>query len=103
MMNADAQLLAKRMALLSERAYCAEWMDGLEVALWRIANAGGGEYGQTTVSCAEATELLRLAGVAKGWIATDDEGEERLVSLEEWVSLYADSLRLQAPPDAEEA
>lgn len=40
------QRLAQYMSELSERAYSAGWMDGLELALWQALKDGPYKYGQ---------------------------------------------------------
>ena len=101
-MNSAARALAKEMREISRRAFRAEWMDGLEFALWRIATSGGGPYGQTFVSRDDACKLLRMVSVADCWIVTNEAGDERAVPLTEWVSLFVDSPWMSPGPDPDD-
>jgi hypothetical protein len=76
--------LAKYMSELSERAYYAGWMDGLEYALWQVAQGERVEYGRASFTRNEASELRRLSDSCAGWIVFDPRVEETWVSRAEW-------------------
>jgi hypothetical protein len=76
--------LAQYMSDISEEAYCAGWMDGLEFALWQVALGARSEYGQLTLSGAHIANLRALSQAAGGWIVFDDATEETWVPLSDW-------------------
>ncbi len=84
--------LAEYMSELSEDAYCAGWMDGLEFALWRAVTEGPREYGFMHLSREQIERLGSLSEKCGGWIVFDDELWETWVPLSEWRRRYdADS------------
>ena len=80
--------LACYMSKLSEEAYCAGWMDGLEYALWHVIVTGPREYGRLKVTVDHIDKLKRLSSDCSGWIIFDEQKEETFVSLEEWTKIY---------------
>ena len=72
----DQTRLAQLMSELSEKAYYAGWMSGLEYAL-------------STFSSQDVRNLLRLSEACGGWIVFDDETEETWVPLAEWKRRFA--------------
>ena len=76
--------LADRMSEISEEAFCAGWMSGLEYDLWRIVVAGSGTYGWFALDGAIIAELRALSDACGGWIVFDDQTEETFVPREEW-------------------
>lgn len=80
-----AQLLANFMSELSEEAYCAGWMDGLEYSLYHFVKNGAGAYGQTHISDEDIAKLKRLSELAGGWI---DGTDEKIVPIEQWEEKY---------------
>jgi len=72
------------MSELSEVAYCAGWMDGLEFELWRALIGGPRTYGRLEITDEQLARLRALSGAASGWIVFDDAEEETLVPLDEW-------------------
>jgi hypothetical protein len=84
--------LAELMSEISERAYHAGWMDGLELALWAMVCGGPRRYGQITVDEETIAKLGALSAQFGGWIRFGDNDEE-FVSLGEWQRFYAASGR----------
>ena len=80
--------LAVYMSELSEQAFSAGWMDGLEQALWRAVVSGPFRYGHLTLTIAHVEKLRALSNACGGWITFDDTFEECFVPLEEWVKQY---------------
>jgi hypothetical protein len=80
----DQFALAEYMSDLSEDAYCAGWMDGLEYALWQVVLGQRTKYGHSTFTKEHATQLRRLATSCGGWIVFDHEREETWVSQADW-------------------
>jgi len=72
------------MSELSEQAYCAGWMGGLEFDLWNALVGGPREYGRVRITDEQVERLRRLSEAARGWIVFDDVDEETLVPLDEW-------------------
>ncbi|MBX7244758.1 MAG: hypothetical protein K1X53_04625 [Candidatus Sumerlaeaceae bacterium] len=77
------------MSDLSEAAYCAGWMLGLEFALWRAITEGPQLYGRLAISAQHISQLQALSDDCGGWIVFDDEKEETFMSLDEWRTFYA--------------
>src|SRR5215471_17785201 len=79
-----ARELAEYMSGLSEEAYYAGWMDGLEFELWEAVISGPREYGRLQITLDHIAQLRRLSGAAGGWIIFDDTEEESLLPIGEW-------------------
>lgn len=86
-MSAQWRDLAGYMSDISERAYCAEWIENLEYYLWRILLGGEPRFGQTVVTDEEVNTLRRLSEAAGGWVRFGDQGEE-FVPAAQWPALY---------------
>ena len=87
-MEPDATELMKYMSDLSERAYCAGWMDGLEYALWKAVLEGRLKYGRMQITRAHTAKLKELSDRCGGWIAWDDASGEMFVPLGRWQKMY---------------
>ena len=85
----DQRRLADYMSELSEQAYCAGWMAGLEFALWEALHGQRSEYGQLAFTEAHRQELKSLSESIGGWIVFDDEREESFVSCEQWKQMLS--------------
>jgi hypothetical protein len=83
-LDPDARALADFMSELSEEAYCAGWMAGLEFELWRALIGGSRAYGGLEITDEQLARLRELSEAAEGWILFDDVEEELLVPLDEW-------------------
>ncbi len=81
--------LVDAMREVSEAAYSAGWMVGLEFALWSLMTSGEGRYGRVTLKKEEVEGLRRLSEKCGGWIIFDDEREELFVPLAEWKEMFA--------------
>lgn len=92
-----AQLaLMEAMSELSEEAYCAGWMEGLEYALWRLLTEGPGRYGRLDASSEQLEHLRALSDACGGWVAFDSELGEVFVPLEAWRKTYAENVESKA-------
>ncbi len=80
----EAQELAEYMSELSEQAYYAGWMRGLEFELWDAAVNGRREYGRLSITDEHISELRRLSEAAHGWIVFDEKREEILLPMKKW-------------------
>jgi len=80
--------LAELMSDISEHAWRAGWMMGLEYELWQeLTSATNG----SVPPLATQEQLERLSQLSKacgGWITFDQEREELFVVLAEWVTCY---------------
>lgn len=72
------------MSELSENAYCAAWMMGLEYALWDAVRGGSDKYGRLRLDEAEVSRLHELSRQCAGWIVFDDARGETWLPLVEW-------------------
>ena len=84
----EAQELAQYMSALSEQAYDAGWMSGLELELWDAVVNGPREYGRLSITNEHIDELRRLSDVAGGWIVFDEKHEEALMPLKNWKTRF---------------
>lgn len=88
-MNKNWQTLAREMSEISEKAFCAGWMDGLEYRLWEVVKGGRRKYGQIVLSDDQIARLRNLSDSLGGWICFNDESEvEEFVESERWEMLY---------------
>ena len=81
--------LAEYMSGLSEEAYCAGWMQGLEYALWQVVLDRRSIYGRLVFTAEHADNLRRLSASCRGWILFDDDREETWVSRSDWEIRYS--------------
>lgn len=81
-LDPDSRALADFMSELSEAAYCAGWMNGLEFELWQALIGGPRTYGRLEITDEQLARLRDLSEAAKGWIVFDDVGGETLVPLD---------------------
>jgi len=84
--------LADFMSQISERAYYAGWMRGLEYALWDAVRNGPRTYGEIEIDSETIAELRRLSALCGGWVRYSDD-EEEFVPLVEWERFYASEKR----------
>ena len=80
--------LADYMSELSEEAYSAAWMEGLEYALWEAAIGQRAQYGRLTFSQEKRTKLRELSDACGGWIVFGEPSEETWVPAAEWERLF---------------
>lgn len=89
----EQRALADLMSDLSEEAFCAGWMHGLEHSAWEIAHGRIDSYGNLGKASLDAYrgDLLRLSSACGGWIVwwegEHDEGE-MWVPLADWEPLH---------------
>jgi hypothetical protein len=80
--------LAEFMSSLSETAWYAGWMEGLEFELWRAIIDGPFRYGRLELTTTHIARLRGLSESCGGWILFDDELEEAFVPTDRWKSIY---------------
>lgn len=76
------------MSDLSEQAYCAGWMDGLEHVLWSVVTGGSRRYGFLQITDEHIEKLKELSDTCGGWIIFDDEKGETFIPFDEWLHIY---------------
>lgn len=81
--------LAQYMSDLSEKAYCAGWMQGLEYALWEVLLGERFHYGRLLLAQEHRTRLRSLSDACGGWILFDDETEETWVPRADWEQRFS--------------
>ena len=81
--------LAEYMSCLSELAYCARWMDGLEIALWKLVIDGPYKYGQCNLSNEHKETLVELSSACNGWIMFHDQRGETFVPINQWLEVFS--------------
>ena len=88
-MHANAQALRDYMSWLSEEAYCAGWIMGLEFDLWSMVVRGPRRYGHLEVDPATIERLSELAARCGGWVRWSAEANaEKFVPAAEWDRIY---------------
>ncbi len=85
--------LADYMSELSEEAYTAAWMEGLEYALWYAVENGPRTYGRLEINEQHIATLKSLSGSIGGWIYFDEETEETSISSENWKNKYSQNIQ----------
>ena len=93
-LSRDQRALADAMIEISEGAYCAGWMDGLEYSLWHLMTTGQTRYGRAQVTSDELIRLRNLSERCGGWIVWDEQREEIFVSSEHWLRMFHDGFPL---------
>ena len=88
-MKPEEQRLAEYMSDLSEQAYSAGWMLGLEYALWNAVVDGTRKYGRLRIKNEHIARLKELSDACGGWIVFDDKRGETFIALADWLRLYA--------------
>ncbi|MBT9391692.1 hypothetical protein KLP40_00840 [Hymenobacter sp. NST-14] len=87
-LNEPQKELCDLMSSISEEAWCAGWMEGLEYALWHIVNHGPAQYGRRLISEEIIQQLKKLSQNAQSWIIFDDLTEETAVPILEWHQMF---------------
>src|SRR5678816_1338990 len=88
-MTSEQKALADYMSQLSEEAWRAGWMDGLEFALWEAVLGQRQQYGLLTLTSDEVTGLRQLSERCGGWIVYVDNLGETWMPLDEWKARFA--------------
>ena len=91
--------LADYMSDLSEEAYCAGWMSGLEYALWEAVLGREGAFGRLLFGPEEVGRLKDLAQACGGWIIFDETKGETWLPMSEWERRFAE-WKSRGRPDA---
>lgn len=87
--NAARELL-QLMSDLSEEAYCASWMTGIEFQLWEMLHGGERAYGNSVITLAELGQVRDLSGRCDGWWMWHEGLDgEIFIRLEPWRLVYS--------------
>jgi hypothetical protein len=86
--NAIKELI-EYMSELSEEAFYAGWMEGLECALWDAVIQGPKKYGVLDITTNHISKLKLLSDTCGGWIIFDNEREETFIPMEDWLKIYS--------------
>ena len=70
---------------ISQEAWCAGWMTGLENELWRAATGLPGPYGRGVVTQRQADLLRLLSDEADGWWVYDADRGPTFLPIDEWL------------------
>ena len=81
--------LAEYMSELSEEAYAAGWMQGLEYTLWKAVVDGPRAFGRLHLGEAQIERLKELSSRCGGWVYFDESTEETFIDLGRWKMMYA--------------
>jgi hypothetical protein len=77
------------MSALSEEAYSAGWMSGLEYALWEALLGRRASYGRLVFTTEHRVRLRQLSESCSGWIVFDEHADETWLSVAEWVLRFS--------------
>ena len=80
--------LAELMSDISENAWRAGWMMGLEYELWQELTSATNSSVPPLATQEQLERLSQLSKACGGWITFDQEREELFVVLAEWVTCY---------------
>ena len=90
----EQRRLADAMSDLSEQAYSAGWMTGLEYALWAALIGQADTHRlRLELSTDERASLRALSDACGGWIVFDETTEETWIPLAEWEQRFAERRR----------
>jgi len=84
----DQRALADYMSEISEDAFSASWMEGLEFELWQAVNSGPQIYGRLHLEASHLDRLASLSTQCGGWIFWHPTNEETYVGLKHWEKIY---------------
>lgn len=101
-LSPDARALATYMSDLSEELWCAGWMRDLEFMLWSVVE-GEDACASLTLTRDQVAKLKSLSNACKGWIVFRRDTKETLVSMPEWMHLFAAWLSENDPTDKSES
>ena len=84
--------LAQAMSEISEKCYCASWLENLEYVLWHAVENGERDFGQDIITKSDIERLKQLSTVTNCWICFDNYKEEIAIPLDQWTILYQKSV-----------
>ena len=89
-LTAPQRELHDLMSSMSEQAWSAGWMHGLEYELWKATLSPAYKVGRLLLSSTQCERLRQLSEKCGGWIAFDDQREEIFVPQAQWLTRYKD-------------
>ena len=89
-LTAPQRELHDLMSGLSEQAWSAGWMLGVEYELWKATQSPTYKVGRLQLSSTQCDQLRQLSQKCGGWIVFDDQHEEIFVPRAQWLTHYAD-------------
>jgi hypothetical protein len=89
-LTAPQRELHDLMSSMSEQAWSAGWIYGLEYDLWKALQSPGHKVGRLLLSSTQCDRLRQLSERCGGWIAFDDQHEEHFVQQAQWLTRYED-------------
>jgi hypothetical protein len=92
-LSTDQKALAIAISAVSEAAYCASWMDGLEYALWHLMTTDQVAYGRSRIKNEEKDKLRQFSEKCGGWIIWDEKREQVFVPRKEWELLFQSGIK----------
>ena len=84
------QALAEYISELSEQAYNAEWMKGVEFALWNAVLGKQAAFGRLLITDEILKRLKALSADCGGWFYFDESTVESFLQLREWERKFRD-------------
>ena len=87
-LTSSQRALADYMSELSELAYHAGWMNGIEFALWNAVIGKQNRFGRLEITNEIVEHLKELSSACSGWIAFEDDTEETFFPLNEWLKKF---------------
>lgn len=99
-MDEDEKALCALMSDISEKCWCAGWLDGTEYILWGMLNMFHNltlthdslHWGQDSVDIVELVKLSHYSHITKKWIVWSDLGNVA-VDIPQWELIYAEATR----------
>jgi hypothetical protein len=89
-LTAKQRALVDYMSDLSEQAYFAGWMQGLEFALWQAITGQLPRYGRLVFDDQQLARLRNLSSECAGWIAFDEARGETWIPMSDWLRLFSE-------------
>ncbi len=89
-LTAPQRELHDLMSSMSEQAWSAGWMQGLEYELWKAVQSPAYKVGRLQLGSTQCDRLRQLSEECEGWIAFDDQHEEIFVPQAQWLTRYED-------------
>jgi hypothetical protein len=87
-LTASQRELHDLMASMSEQAWSAGWMHGLEYDLWKAVQSSSYKVGRLQLSSTHCDRLRQLSEKCGGRIAFDDQHEEIFIPERQWLTRY---------------
>ena len=89
-LTAPQRELHDLMSSMSEQAWSAGWIYGLEYDLWKAVQSSAYKVGRLQLSSIQCDRLKQPSKKCAGWIAFDDQREEIFVPQAQWLTRYED-------------